>query len=161
MKRIVACQILCVLLAGLLSVSCSDAEAEKSLQSLELSDVNAYWAVQGRDQEQNNYIQPVVRFRVVNGSERDVGYVQAMAVFKRESLPEEPWGNAFTYSISEEPLVPGAESDLITLRSDTSFVSKDSPEQMFRNDAWEEIEVQVFLRVGHSTWRNDRRGMAI
>jgi hypothetical protein len=43
---------------------------------------------------------------------------------------------------------------VITLRSDTSFVSKDSPEQMFLNDKWEEVHVNVFLRVGPSAWRN-------
>ena len=153
MKRSLACQIIAVVSASLALGACSDGEAEKKLGSLALEEVAAYWAVQGRDGEDNNYINPVVRFRVVNGDDSEVGYVQAMATFTRENLPDEPWGNAFSYSVSEEPLAPGAASDLVTLRSDTSFISKDSPEQMLLNDAWEEIRVKVFLRVGPSSWR--------
>lgn len=150
MKRLVGCQLFVVVALS----SCTGAESEETLRALSLEDVAAYWAIQGRDQEQNNYIQPVVRFRVVNGAERDLDYVQAMAVFRRENLPDEPWGNAFTYSISEEPIPPGESSDLITLRSDASFVSKDAPEQMFQNEKWEEVEVEVFLRVGPSRWES-------
>lgn len=150
MKALAGCQLFAVLALQ----ACADAESEKTLQALTLEDVATYWAVQGKDEEQNNYIQPVVRFRVVNGSDTDLDYVQAMAVFERENLPDEPWGNAFTYSISEEPIPPGGRSDIITLRSDASFVSKDSPQQMFKNAKWEEVEVNVFLRVGPSSWRN-------
>ena len=70
-----------------------------------------------------------------------------------EMLPDEPWGNAFSYSISEHPIKPGGVSDLLTMRSDRSVISKDSPEQMFRNAKWEEIMVEIFLRVGPSSWR--------
>ena len=41
----------------------------------------------------------------------------------------------------------------ITMRSDSNFVSKDEPEQMFHNDKWEQVHVEVFLRVGPSSWR--------
>jgi len=150
MKRVIGCQLFA--LAAL--SSCTDAESEKILDALTLEDVTAYWAVQGQDREQNNYIQPVIRFRVVNSTEEALDYVQAMAVFRRENLPGEPWGNAFTYSISEEPIPPGETSDLITLRSDASFVSKDTPGQMFQNEKWEEVEAEVFLRVGASGWRS-------
>jgi hypothetical protein len=39
------------------------------------------------------------------------------------------------------------------MRSDTNFVSKDAPEQMFQNEKWEEISVSVFLRLGPSNWK--------
>ena len=153
MKRVVLCQFLagCLLLP---SIACTDAESELLLEGLRLEDVASYWAVRGKDEEGNNYIHPVVRFRVINGAEQEVGYIQALAVFKREPLLEEPWGNAFTYSISEEPLKPGAASDVITLRSDKNVISKDAPEQMFLNEKWEEVVVQVFVRVGPSSWRS-------
>lgn len=141
-------------LAALLAFSaCGDAESERKVEALELQDVSAYWAVRGKDREQNNYIHPVVRFRIRNGGSEEAGYIQAMAVFKRETFPDEPWGNDFLYSISEEPLAPGASSDLLTMRSDTNFVSKDAPERMFQNEKWEQISVSVFLRVGPSSWK--------
>lgn len=142
------------MLASSLGLSaCSDSDSEAQLEALVVEDFAAYWAVRGQDVEKNNYIHPVVRFRVVNGASEPVGYVQAMAVFKREKFPDESWGNAFAYSISEEPLEPGTQSDVVTMRSDSSFISKDAPEKMFSNDKWEQISVEVFLRVGPSSWR--------
>ena len=155
MKAHGRCQILAILLlAGLpLGIAaCGASKSEVQVGSLELTDVAAYWAVRGQDSEQNNYIHPVVRFRVRNSGQEPVGYIQAMAVFKRENFPDEPWGNDFLYSISEAPIAPGGSSDVVTLRSDASFIGKDAPEQMFDNPKWEEVDVEVFLRVGPSSW---------
>ncbi len=142
-----------VSLLAAVSSGCDDAKSEAKVSALELDEVTAYWAVRGKDREQNNYIHPVVRFRIKNGGTEEAGYIQAMAVFKRESFPDEPWGNDFLYSISETPIAPGGESPVLTMRSDTNFVSKDAPEQMFQNEKWEKISVSVFLRVGPSSWK--------
>lgn len=156
LKRMIACQTLltgCVLIGGLFAaVGCGGADSEAVAEALTLTDVAAYWAVRGKDREQNNYINPVVRFRIKNGSDKQAGYVQAMAVFRRESFPDESWGNAFLYSVSEEPIPPGEETDLLTLRADTNFISKDAPEQMFQNEKWENVSLEIFLRVGPSSW---------
>ena len=152
MKRVVLCQFLAgVLLVS--AVSCTDAESEARLANLRLEDFTSYWAVLGKNEEGDHFILPVVRFRVMNGAEEAVGYIQAMAVFKRELLPDEPWGNAFTYSVSEEPIQPGDVSDVITLRSDKNVISKDAPEQMFVNEKWEDVTVEIFVRVGPSSWQ--------
>lgn len=155
-NRVAVCQI-AAMLGGVALTACSDADSDEKAKALVLEDVAAYWAVRGQDQEGNNYIHPVIRFRVVNASETEVGYVQAMAVFKREKFPDESWGNAFNYSISEEALDPGESSDLITMRSDANFVGKDAPELMFANEKWEEIIAEVFVRVGPSSWVNATR----
>jgi hypothetical protein len=144
---------LATLIAAAASSGCGDAESERKAEALELEEVAAYWAVRGKDREQNNYIHPVVRFRIKNTGPQEAGYVQAMAVFKREMLPDEPWGNDFLYSISETPLAPGTRSEILTMRSDTNFVSKDEPERMFQSEKWEKVSVSVFLRVGPSSWK--------
>jgi hypothetical protein len=144
--------VLATLVAGA-SSGCGDAESEAKAEALELEDVSAYWAVRGKDREQNNYIHPVVRFRIKNTGAEEAGYIQAMAVFKRELLPDEPWGNDFLYSISETPLAAGTRSEILTMRSDTNFVSKDAPERMFQSEKWEKVSVSVFLRVGPSSWK--------
>jgi hypothetical protein len=141
------------LFAAILFPGCQDAEADAKADALELEEVSAYWAVRGRDREGNNFIHPVIRFRIRNTGAVEAGYIQAMAVFKRETFPDEPWGNDFLYSIAETPIRPGGASDLLTLRSDTNFISKDQPEHMFQNEKWEEVSVSVFLRVGPSTWK--------
>src|SRR5262245_13934925 len=122
------------LLVSAAFASCVDSKSEAKVDALELEDVTAYWAVRGKDREQNNYIHPVVRFRIKNGGPEEAGYIQAMAVFKREKFPDEPWGNDFLYSISDKALPSGSTSDVLTMRSDTNFVSKDAPERMFQNE---------------------------
>ena len=134
-------------------VACSEQKTEQQLASLEVMDVAAYWAVRGKDREGNNYIHPVIRFKVKNGNGEEVSHIQAMAVFEREGLPDEPWGNAFLYSIAEAPIAAGASSDTLTMRCDSNFISKDSPEQMFENAKWEDVAIKLFLRVGPSSWR--------
>ena len=95
----------------------------------------------------------MVRFQIHNGGEREVDYIQTMAVFRLESSPEESWGNAYEYSISGDPVVPGELSRIITLRSDSTFFSKDEPRMMLENEAWEQVSVDVFVRVGASSWK--------
>lgn len=136
-----------------LVVGCGDADSEAKVDALEVKDVAAYWAVRGKDREGNNFIHPVVRFQIVNRGTAPVGYIQAMAVFKREKFPDEPWGNDFLYSVSDEPIPAGGTSDVLTMRADTNFISKDAPEQMFQNDKWEDVDVSVFLRIGPSSWK--------
>jgi hypothetical protein len=137
---------------ALLPSGCDEPESNAKAQALQVEEVAAYWAVRGKDREGTNYIHPVVRFRIKNGFPEEVSYVQAMAVFKRETFPDEPWGSDYLYSISERPIPSGGASEFLTLRSDTNFVSKDSPETMFQNEKWEQVLVEIFLRVGPSSW---------
>ena len=138
--------------AALLLPACEEAASNAKVRALQVEDVSAYWAVRGKDREQNNYIHPVVRFRIKNSFPEGVSYIQAMAVFKRASFPDEPWGSDFLHSISDKPIPSGGATEFLTLRSDTNFVSKDSPEEMFQNEKWEQVLVEIFLRVGPSTW---------
>lgn len=135
------------------SFACGEQKSEVQLESLAVEDVAAYWAVRGQDREGNNYIHPVLRFKVRNGNGEEVSHVQAMAVFEREGLPDEPWGNAFLYSIAETPIPAGEATEPLTMRCDSNFISKDSPEQMFKNEKWEDVGIKLFLRVGPSKWR--------
>ena len=110
------------------------------------------WTVRGKYGD-DTYIRPIVRFRIRNEGSKPVDYIQTMAVFRRASTPDESWGNAFEYSLSGDPVPPGGESRVISLRSDTDYFSKGLPEQMFENEKWEQVRVEVFLKVGPSSWR--------
>jgi hypothetical protein len=131
--------------------ACSAAD-RKAVESLEIEDVEAYWSVWGK-KDDNNYINPVVRFKVRNGGESSVDYVQATAVFRRESNPNESWGNAFEYALAGDPISPGGLSREITLKCDSTFFSKDPPRKMLENEHWQQVNVEVFLRVGSSPWK--------
>jgi hypothetical protein len=131
------------------AVACSN---EETLQGLEVVDVESYWTVRGK-LEDETYIRPVVRFRIHNTGAEPVDYIQTMAVFRRASAPEESWGSAFEYSLSGDPVPPGGTSRLITLRSDSYYFSKQQPDQMFDNEKWEQVTVEVFVKVGPSSWK--------
>ena len=133
-------------------LACSDIGKQQALQGIEAIDVESYWTVRGK-LEDDIYIRPVVRFRVHNSGPNPVDYVQTMAVFRRQSAPEESWGSAFEYSLSGDPVAPGETSRLISLRSDSYYFSGEEPEQMFENEKWEQVTVEVFLKVGPSSWK--------
>lgn len=132
--------------------ACSDLSKEEAAQALQASEVVSFWTVRGKYGD-DTYIRPIVRFRIRNEGPKAVDYIQTMAVFRRASTPDESWGSAFEYSLSGDPVPPGGESRVITLRSDTDYFSKDAPEKMFDNEEWEQVRVEVFLKVGPSAWR--------
>ena len=154
--------VLCAaVVAGFGSAGCTDADANETAGQMELSDLVAYWAVRGQDSEGNNYIFPSVRFRLENASAEPVEYVQIMSVFRRESAPEEAWGTGYLHSVNEGPLAPAQASPEHILRADSNYLSQGSPERMFENPLWEDVEVEVFVRVGASSWVSRGRTTAL
>ena len=149
MRSLVDHRVLLLTLVLATPLACSKEEA---VEGLEAVDVESYWTVRGK-LEDDTYIRPIVRFRLLNKGATAVDFIQTMAVFRRLSAPEESWGSAFEYSLSGDPLAPGGRSRLITLRSDSYYFSKQEPEQMFENEKWEQVTVEVFVKVGPSSWR--------
>ncbi len=147
--------------AGFGSAGCTDADANVTAGQMELSDLVAYWAVRGQDSEGNNYIFPSVRFRLENASAEPVEYVQVMSVFRRESAPEEAWGTGYLHSVNDGPLAPAQASPEHILRADSNYLSQGSPQRMFENPLWEDVEVEVFVRVGASSWVSRGRTTAL
>ena len=141
-----------VVVAVFLLAACSDLGREEAAKGLQAAEVVTYWAVRGRFGD-NTYIRPIVRFRIRNEGSKAVDYIQTMAVFRRASTPDESWGSAFEYSLAGDPVAPGGESRVITLRSDTDYFSKVAPERMFDNEEWEQVTVEVFIKLGPSSWR--------
>lgn len=135
-----------ILLLGLLGCSAGD---NRAVEGLEVEDVQAYWSVWGK-KEGKNYIHPAVRFKIRNKGESEADYVQTQAVFRRENKLEEAWGNAFEYALAGDPIPPGGLSREITLKSDVTVYSTDPPNKMLENDQWQQVFVEVFLRVGSS-----------
>ncbi|HUG55119.1 MAG TPA: hypothetical protein VMR21_16045 [Vicinamibacteria bacterium] len=118
---------------------------------LEVSDVDAYWAVEA-SMGGEQYIAPVVRFTVRNRSERDLTSLQAMATFRRAGEEHLTWGSAFEQVVARrEPLGPGL-SVLVTLKSDARYHSAGALEGMFAHEQFRDAQVEFFLRVGSSGW---------
>jgi len=133
---------------ALAAVSCRTPDP-KTL--LEISDVDAYWAVEptmGGEQ----YITPAIKFRLHDRSPESQHSVQAMAVFRRKGEENLTWGSAFEQVVSRKaPLEPG-QSVQVTLKSDARYHSQGPIEGMFAHPQYRDALVEYFLRVGSSGW---------
>lgn len=117
----------------------------------EVSDVDAYWAVEP-PMGGEEYISPVLRFRLHNRSDEEQHSVQAMATFRRQGEENLTWGSAFAQVVSRRaPLAPG-QSVTVTLKSDGRYHSTGTPEGMFAHPQFRDAVVEFFIRSGSSGW---------
>lgn len=118
---------------------------------LEATDVDAYWAVEP-PMHGEQYIAPVLKFRLHNRSDRPQHSVQAMAVFRRQGEENLSWGSAFAQVVSHKtPFAPG-QSIMVTLDSDARYHSAGTIEGMFSHPQFRDALVEFFVRVGSSGW---------
>jgi hypothetical protein len=136
-------------LAILLSTSSCRTPDPKAL--LEVSDIDAFWAVEpsmGGEQ----YIAPTVKLRIHNRSDVPQHSAQAMAVFRRKGEESLTWGSAFEQVLSRKaPLDPG-KTISVTLKSDARYHSQGPVDGMFTHAQFKDALVEIFLRVGSSGW---------
>lgn len=122
-----------------------DPSAELAVENLE-----TYWVVDTAV-GQTSYIAPAVRFEVRNKGVAPQGGVQATAAFKRKGETES-WGSDWKQVVpAGKPLLPGA-SILVVLRSDARYFSPGGPESMLSHEKFKDATVEVFLRLGASSW---------
>jgi hypothetical protein len=138
-------------LVAVLTLSALSCRAPDPKALLDVSDVDAYWAVEpsmGGEQ----YIAPVVRFRLHNRSDQELRSVQAMAVFRRKGEENLTWGSAFEQVVSRRAPLPPGQSVLVTLKSDARYHSTGPVEGMFTHPQFRDAVVEYFIRVGSSGW---------
>jgi hypothetical protein len=120
-------------------------------QELQVSDVEAYWAIDSTVGDQQ-YIAPVARFRVTSKFGEPETSVQATATFRRKGEEEIDWGSAWVeVSSRKKPLAPG-QSTQVTMKSDGRYHSSGDPEKFFEHRLFRDAHVTVFLRIGSSNW---------
>jgi len=134
-----------------LAVAATSCRTPEPKALLDVSDVDAYWAVEptmGGEQ----YIAPAVKFHLHNRSDTAQHSVQAMAVFRRKGEENLSWGSAFEQVVSRKaPLAPG-QSVPVTLKSDARYHSQGAIEGMFAHPQYRDALVEFFIRVGSSGW---------
>ena len=136
-----------VLAIALAASACStpDPKAELAVANLE-----TYWVVDSTE-GQTHFIAPAVRFDVSNQGHEAHGAVQATATFRRKG-ESESWGSDWKEVVpAGKPLAPGGAS-LVVLRSDGRYSSPGTPAEMFQNQLFKDATVDVFLRLGSSSW---------
>lgn len=118
---------------------------------LEVRGVETYWTVDP-SRGTTNYLAPAVRFEVVNRTAEPTRSIQATATFRRTNEPHLTWGSAWEQvTPAGQPLAPG-ESRLVLLKSDARYFSEGPPESFFAHEQFQDVKVEVFLRVGSSGW---------
>ena len=136
---------LLALLAPVLSCHSPDPQAV-----LEVTDVEAYWAVDPPSGD-TRYIAPAVRLHVRNKGAEPLRSVQATATFRRKGEAQ-TWGSDWQQvSTSAHPLAPG-QGALVLLKSDARYSSPVEPEAMFTHQLFKDARVEIFFRVGASAW---------
>ena len=139
-----------VALATLSLAAAVGCRSHDPLAELQLSELTTYWIVDSPQQGQN-YIAPVVRFRLKNVSKQALSSVQARARFPA-SNQEDVWG-----SIQEQvstwrtPIKPG-DDRLVTVRSAGRYHSTADPPDILRSPAFKDPAVEVWVRIGASSW---------
>jgi hypothetical protein len=129
-------------------IACS---APDPRQALEVSEVEAYWAIDSAAGDQT-YIAPALRFRVKNVSAEPLRTVQATATFRRKGEEHLDWGTAWEgVTPSGKPLAPGA-SRVVLLKSDARYHSSGPAEAFFAHPEWKDAVAKLYLRAASSPW---------
>jgi len=132
---------------GLFASGCQSHDAAKDLA---LNEVETFWIVDSPQQGQN-FIAPVVRFRLKNVSPGTLGSIQARARFPSPDQ-DETWGSIQEQvSTWSRPLEPGKEA-VVTVRSAGRYHAQTDPEEILRSPAFKDPRVEVFVRIGSSNW---------
>ena len=130
-----------------LAAACQSHDAAKELA---LSGVETFWIVDSPQQGQN-FVAPAVRFRLKNVGPTTLGSVQARARFPAPNQ-DEAWGSIQEQvSTWSRPLEPGREV-VVTIRSAGRYHAAADPEDILRSPAFKDPRVEVFVRIGSSSW---------
>jgi hypothetical protein len=137
-------------LAAAVSASAVSCQAPDPQAVLEVTGLEAYWAVDPRSGD-TRFIAPAARFHVKNKGPQALRSVQATATFRRKGETE-TWGSDWQQvSVPAKPLAPG-QTVLVVVKSDARYSSPVEPEAMFTHQQFKDARVEVFLRVGSSPW---------
>lgn len=134
-----------------LAASCIACQSADPKAELRVSDVETYWVVDS-PVGSTQYIAPAVRFRVTNKGSRPWGSIQATATFRRKGEETKSWGSDWRpVTATDKSLAPG-EDVLVVMRSDGRYYSSGNAESMFHHDLFRDATVEIFLRIGASSW---------
>jgi hypothetical protein len=120
---------------------------------LDVSDKETYWAIDTA-QGERQFIAPVVRCTVHNRGDKPLRTLEAQATFRRKG-DDVIWSSSWTRVTGPggAPLAAGASS-LVVLKPEGEgrYFTNGPPESMFTHPQFRDATVDVFLRIGSSSW---------
>lgn len=139
-----------VVFAAMFTVSCGS--SVDAVASLEPIDVVTGWFDDGIIQGGKNKLVPSVSLKLRNKSGQPLKSVQINAIFKRVN-ENQMWGEYFGWAVPREPqLAPGAETNLMVMRSTLGYTGDQPRMQMLQNHEFVDAKVEIFLKQGSKVW---------
>jgi hypothetical protein len=141
--------LLLVLLAGLTgSASCrSEPDAKQALQ---VTDVVTGWLDKGIVDGQNKLV-PTISFKVKNGADRALSYLQVNAIFRIVDDTEE-LGSKVIWATQGQDFAPGTSLGPFNLSSDLGYSSPAARTQMLQHSLFKDAKVELFVKHGSRQW---------
>lgn len=139
------------LLLGLLAGACG---APDPVREVEIAEMETYWAVDP-SRGDTHYLAPVVRLQVRNKGTREHRAIETQATFRRKGEENVIWSSAWARVTSPgSKTLPAGASSLVVLKPEGEgrYYSTAPPEAMFAHELFRDATVQVFVRVGASSW---------
>jgi hypothetical protein len=134
-----------------LLLSLSACQSVDPTAALEAIDVVTGWYDEGIVEGQKNKLVPSVSLRLRNKSEQELTQVQINAIFRRVGEAE-MWGEHYGWAVRRDPLVPGATTDPLVMRSALGYTGEQPRMQMLQNTQFVDAKVEIFLKHGSKGW---------
>jgi predicted transglutaminase-like cysteine proteinase len=135
-----------IVLATIASISCG--ASTDAVAALEPLDVVTGWFDDGILENGKNKLVPSVSMKLRNKSDKELKSVQINAIFRRVG-EQEMWGEYFGWAIPRSaPLVPGAETRMLVMRSTLGYTGDQPRMQMLQNREFVDAKVEIYLKQG-------------
>jgi hypothetical protein len=130
-------------------------------QQFEVHDLETYWAV-GSPRGDTVYLAPVLRFRLKNRGPGAARAVEAQAGFRRAGQEDQEWASGWVVvATAKAPLAPEAFT-AVEIRSEGHYTMRDTaPEDMLKNDGFQDAKATLYLRAGSSPWTLMAEGITV
>jgi hypothetical protein len=119
-------------------------------KGLEIHNVSTGWYDAGIVNGENKIV-PSVTFTLKNVSNRSLAPLQVNALFRLVNDPAE-WGSAFLTAADSHGLAPGAETPVLTMRSQQGYTSTDPRQDMLHNSHFVDAKVELSAKYGSGQW---------
>jgi hypothetical protein len=136
-------------LAAIFTAAC--APSIDPITLLEPVDVVTGWYDEGIVDGKNKLV-PSVTLKFRNKSSAPVSSIQVNAIFRRVG-EQEMWGEHFGWAVPRNPpLPPGAQTDVLVMRSALGYTGEQPRMQMLQNREFVDAKVDIFLKTGSRVW---------
>ena len=142
-------------------VAAGACRAKDPREDFEIQDVETYWAVDS-PRSGTVYIAPVLRFRLQNRSARSARSVEAQAGFRRAGAEDQEWASGFVIVATGKAPLAAQASTLVEIKSEGRYSMSDTaPEDMLKNEGFQDAKATLYLRSGNSSWTPLAEGLLV